>query len=174
MVSDKRGGFPPKSITFRSGRHPHEIGLLVMSLVIGLIGLAVEPASSPALSSSLSGPLLSYFFLVLILSAIASFVGALMNSITGLLWERAGMYPLSAMYVAYSMAVLMYGGLRGITSAMFGLAIAVASVVRIVQIHRDLKKVRLWMQEQAITGVEVHEPGRRVKGPQSPGDGRSS
>jgi hypothetical protein len=146
---------PPKAtITVRSGRHPHEIALLVMSFVSGMVGLAVQPATSPALASTLSGPLLNYFYLGLIVSSGASFVGALMNSVTGLLMERAGLILIVFLYVAYGVSVVSNSGIRGTTGALFGFAIAVASVVRIVQIQRDVKKVREWLREQPLLPPE--------------------
>lgn len=133
----------PVSFILRSGRHPHEIALLVLSVVIGFTGLIFESDRlSPGISNAFPGLLQSYFYFGLVLGGAVALFGALRINITGLLLERAGLIFLSAVYLAYGISVLSNSGTRGLIPALFGIAMSVASIVRVVQIQRDVKQAR--------------------------------
>ncbi|MCW0214383.1 MAG: hypothetical protein OJJ54_13570 [Pseudonocardia sp.] len=102
----------------------------------------VSGTTSPGISNAFPGDTENYFFVSMAVFGGLSLYGALQRSVVGLLVERAGLIVLSAIYLGYSVAVVSNSGFRGITPAVFGLAIAVANVARLVQISRDLKRVK--------------------------------
>ncbi len=148
------------ALAVRSGRHPHEIALLVMSVVIGVLGLVFPGGVSPAPQGTLPGRILYAFFIGLIIAGATSLFGALRDSLSGLLWERFGLSMLTCLYLAYAVAVLTYTGSRGLTTALFVGSMAVASLVRVVQIVRDIKTVKEMILNPPVVASEMPEEGR--------------
>lgn len=136
-----------RAVLVRSGRHPHEIALLVMSVVLGIVGILVSGSTSPGISSAFPGHTENFFYVGLSVSGAVALYGALLRNITGLLVERAGLIGLSCIFLGYTIAVFTNAGVRGTTSALFGLAFTVANIVRLVQISRDMKLLHATLAE---------------------------
>jgi hypothetical protein len=131
----------------RTGRHPHEILVLVAAVVIGVQGVIFPRDINPAVHDLLGAWGGSAYFAALVLFAFVTLYGIRQGKIDGLLVERAGLAVLAVFFFAFAAAVLNYRGISAIGSASFPLALAVANIWRIRQIRNDLKTLRTALSE---------------------------
>lgn len=131
----------------RSGRNPHSVSLALGLTAISLYGLFFEPASV-SIDAGLDGAQRLAFSILTVLGALITIAGIFWPTLlVGLLVERIGQLLLStgaAVYVVVLCSVSTFERSGLITT--IGCAIAVGSMWRVVQITRDLKPVRTWME----------------------------
>jgi hypothetical protein len=129
-------------IVIRSGRHPHEVFLLVAFLLWALFGLiAFEATASPSLRL-LPTPWGHVFYGALGVGAVVAIVGVfLRRGIVGPLVERSGMLILSGMNVAYAVFVFGYSGSRAAGFSIFMVCLAAANIWRAAQIPGEVKQI---------------------------------
>ncbi len=126
----------------RTGRHPHEILVLVAAVAIGVQGCLFPRDVNPAVHALL-GPWGGFvFFATLSVFALVTLYGIRQGKIDGLLVERAGLAVLAVFFMAFTAAVLDYRGLSALGSASFPFCLALANIWRIRQIRTDLKTLR--------------------------------
>ena len=128
--------------TTRPGIHPHEIVMAGMSAGSGIVELAFQSNASSAITNAFPGWFYVMFFGGLILGGLATLYGISRDKLEGVLIERAGLALLSAMYLAYAIAVVGLFGERGVMASVMPLAVAIANAVRVWQIGRSIKLYR--------------------------------
>jgi len=128
----------PERLLILSGRHrPHEILLLVVSLVTGVAYTVGAPPPS-SVAALMPGWALHVWSLGLLLSGAIGLAGALTQRSWSLQVEQAGMLLGAGALVWYSAAVAPFGW-RAMFAGAICLAWAAANLVRAGQIRRDLK-----------------------------------
>lgn len=130
----------------RNGRDPFELLFLVAALLVGIAGLLFD-ASSPNLRSALPGSLLMWWQAGLISGALISLYGISYPPPVSLLIERTGLLLLAGLCGAYAVAIIVNAA-EGLATGLFvGFAFSGASLLRSIQITRDLKRVKVWVKE---------------------------
>lgn len=141
----------------RSGRHPFQVALLVVSLVSGAVGFILrQPGPSGGVERAL-GPLSPWFYLCLLVSASLCLTGAFWRSRdiralqVGLHIERAGMPILAGSCGCYAALSFINTGVRALVAVLLIGGIALAALIRTRQITADLAYVRGLLDEQGNT-----------------------
>lgn len=131
----------PDRVLVVSGRHrPHEILLLVVSVVTG-VAYTVGAPPPTSVSALLPGWTLHVWALGLALSGVVGLSGVVTRRPWSLQTEQAGMLLGAAALVWYCAAVAPYGW-RALFAGAVSLAWAAANLARAAQIRRDLKEDR--------------------------------
>jgi hypothetical protein len=85
----------------------------------------------------------AYTFLVAaIIGSVLTITGVVRGDSVGVLWERAGLMMLSGICAAYAGWAVAVSGARALAFALLLLAVAAASLWRVIQIHRALSAAR--------------------------------
>lgn len=129
-----------------SGRQPHEILILLASLLVGALGTVKPQGISHAVAATLQPPWCAMFYGTMFLFALVTLVAIFFpRRIDGLLAERVGMWALAAYFVAYAAAVLANTGPGGLVSTILPSAFAIGNVVRAIQIKKDLARLKSYI-----------------------------
>ncbi|MDB5733285.1 MAG: hypothetical protein JWQ03_3180 [Variovorax sp.] len=131
----------------RTGRHPHELLILIASTVLGLVGTVLPGEISSAIATVMDGWTVHAFWAGLAVFAGASLYGILKRGVEGLLIERVGLFGLAMFYLAYSVAVIDYAGWGGLVSVALPLCFAIGNLGRIWQIRTDLRLVKSYLKD---------------------------
>jgi hypothetical protein len=132
--------------TLTPGRQPFEIALLAVAALSGATGLLIPGAGSRTINELFPGTAL-IFHGVLLLAALVSGAGLVLNPPTAPLVERVGMLILAGSFLAYGVGVFVSStasSTGGIVISGFGLA----ALARAVQITRDLRRLQQVLREQ--------------------------
>lgn len=126
-----------------SGRHrPHEVMLLAVSLLLGIAYLAgAKPPSS--VEALMPGWMrLAWYALLAAGGAVGLAATTLHHPYQSLGLERAAMWGQTSSWSIYAIALASYGRAAGLGAACLCAGLAAASAWRIVQISRDMRKLR--------------------------------
>ena len=125
----------------RRGKHPHEVGLLFATFVIGGFGTFAFNSSANSASRALPYPMGQIMYGALALGSAVAIAGIFWPGITGALVERAGLVAVSLMCAGQGAATLVGFGLRGLAYGGILAAFAVASLWRVLQIRREVQEI---------------------------------
>lgn len=126
-----------------TGRSWHEVYLLLISAAYALGGL-VTGRTNQALDESFPGWSLLGWYGGLFAMSVLAVAGIVMGTIAGLVLERAAMWVLTGLCVAYVLGALAGAPLARVTTALgvgYIVAFALANVARARQIDRTLAAV---------------------------------
>lgn len=141
----------------RSGRHPHEVLLLVGCLLWGLFGLFAFDATASTSLRNLPAPWGQVFYGLLGAGAVVALAGAfLRRGIVGPLVERSGLLILAGMNIAYAVFVFGVSGSRAVGFSIFMICLATANIWRAAQIGGEVKKIAA---AAALGGAAEHLGG---------------
>jgi hypothetical protein len=129
-------------VVIRSGRHPHEVALLVACVLLGLAGLVAYGKVATTTIRGLPEPLGYLLYAGLLAGGVVALAGSFMPGLAGPLIERIGLASLGLLCVAYAVAVLAFFPTRGLSFAVFMLAFTAANVFRMRQISRELTELQ--------------------------------
>lgn len=126
----------------RSGRHPHEVFLLVVCFPYGIGGL-ISGSESRALETTFPQWAKYLWFVGLIMGSIVGVYGIYRNDITGLLIERMALRELTLLSALY-IGVAIFSAPSTVSTAL-GISIllgfVISNIVRSIQIRNDLKNL---------------------------------
>lgn len=144
-------------IVLHSGRHPHEVFVLVGCLLWALFGLiAFDATASPSLRE-LPGPWGRVFYGLLGAGAVVAIVGVfLRRGIFGPLVERSGLLVLAGMNIAYAAFVYGLSGNRAAGFSIYMLCLAVANLWRAAQVRSEVRQIAA---AAALGGASDHLGG---------------
>jgi hypothetical protein len=124
-------------------RRPHEVALLVVSVVLGLtyfIGWAPPPTTVDILVPNWFRPL---WYGLLLGSGVVGLAAIWLPDIrTGLLLERVAMFTSTPALVIYIVPIFVVAGRAGLGAGAFLTFWAAANLWRGAQINRDLDRIR--------------------------------
>lgn len=128
-------------------RHPYQVFVSVLLVLGGLPILGGGPR--PGSINEVLPPLLVYVWAVVIVAGGALLVAAALvtSPVTALYLERIAHSPIALMCAVYAGSLMSLVGLRAAFSAGIVAGIAVAAVVRAVQVSRTLRKLRKVISE---------------------------
>lgn len=131
-----------KIIVISGKGRPHEVMLLVVSVLLGIAFLlGIKPPNS--IESLMPTWMRTAWFLFLLIGGSIGLVGIWWrNKYTGLVLERFSMILLSAAAGMYAVAVISYGKTAAIAVGAILIAWSIACGVRATQITSDLKSMR--------------------------------
>lgn len=135
---------PTSQIVIIGGRRrPHELMLLLFSLVAGAAMLLGAPRPN-SMTEEMNTTLVTLWAVGLFLGGLIGIWGCYTrnNLARGLLLERAGELISAGAAFGYAMQVVSINGGRAGFAAGFCIAWAVANVVRSLQISNDLRSLR--------------------------------
>jgi hypothetical protein len=139
---------PRRLLTVRTGRQPHEIGVLIVSVLVGVMGVATPNHVSPAVADALNGWIIHFYYGGLGFFAVMALWGITKKGIEGLLIERVGLTIVALYYIIFSICVFSYAGFpAGALAASLPIAYALASIVRGFQIRRDLVLIKAYLAD---------------------------
>lgn len=139
----------------RTGRHPHEIAVIVASLAVGIVGTYQPEVISRPITLIFPWPWsMAYWCLMVLFGAVALFGVLRTKRIDGLLVERAGLTGLAFLYVSYVLAVFEFAGTGGLFGALLPGAFAIGSIARCWQIGTDLILIKSYL---------IDHPGDEVR-----------
>lgn len=141
----------------RSGRHPHEVGLLIIMFLLGSIGLLFFSKLANAPVKSLPYPFGHVLFAGLILGSGVTLGGVFWRNIAGALAERIGLFSLTLHAAAYTYAIIAVSGLRGVNLVGFMVYIIGANIWRMRQIGREIKQMEALREQNAREHAAVRD-----------------
>lgn len=145
-------------LVIRSGRHPHEVMLLVLILTAGSSGLASSGKTGNTVLASMGHYQLLVFYGTLLAGAAMAIVGVLLRGLKGPVVEAFGLGVFTLPLLGYGAAVFAATGWRGLlTAGAFAVVMSVANVWRMLQIRREF-----WA---AKAGAAATDTMRQVEGP---------
>lgn len=133
----------PRPIIIISGKHRHhELLLLAFSVLAGVAFLLGAPRS--AVTQQLDETLVNVWAVGLTVSGVVGLLGCFWrnNLERSLLLERSGLLIGAGAVLGFAMQVYSVAGGRGLFTAGFYLAWALANVARSLQIGKDLRDMR--------------------------------
>lgn len=143
-------------VTLRSGREPFEVALLTAITLYGIAATIAFDKFGVTTLKSFPEPWGRVFIAAFGAGALVALVGVLLNSLTGVLVERIGLWLVSGLGIAFALWSLGTVGARALAFVLLVLGVALASVVRLRQIHRQQKitstAARLVMDEEEGEG----------------------
>lgn len=128
-------------IVIKSGRHPHEVLILLGCLVYGLAGIVAFDAVAISSLRALPEAWGRSFYILLAVGAAVPLIGAFRRGLEGPLTERAGLLILTALNLAFAVSIAAAVWPRGLGFVTFNVAIAGANIWRWFQIGRELKEI---------------------------------
>jgi hypothetical protein len=128
-------------LSFRSGKHPHEVALLSAATLFGVCGLFFFPFVATTTARALPVPFGHLLYAGLFIGSAISLVGVFWRGLTGALIERSGLFSVSVWGFSYGIAILINSGARGIGFGLFMASFAIANIVRVWQINHEIDQV---------------------------------
>lgn len=128
-------------IVVKTGRQPHEVALLIGCLLFGLAGTIAFDAVAVTSLRALPEAFGQVFFVLLAVGAAVPLVGIFKPGLEGPLIERIGLWVLTIQNVFFAAAVAVTSWPRGFGFIVMMTMLAVANVVRALQIPRQLRRI---------------------------------
>ena len=140
------------SVYLRSGRHPHELLILVAVAAIGVLGVIVPASSNPAIYEVFGQVGGRLYFAGMAGWALVTVGGIWHGKIEGLLVERVGLVVTALFFLGYGTAIVASNGMPGIFSTVLPICLTVANAIRIWQIKTDLARLRAALRALPVPG----------------------
>lgn len=134
----------PYRVEVRTGKRcVFEIALLIVSLLIGIAGIAAGAPAGAALSALMPGSLIWAFYVASLLAGMVGLAALwIPSSFKPLLCEIAAMLVLGGVWTSYGIAIVAVAGLAGGPSAAVLATFGIASLSRVVQIRNEARQAR--------------------------------
>lgn len=145
----------PMNLHLAPGAAPHKVALLSLAFFGGLAGLILASARSSAVANAFTTVPAFLFYAGFTLSSGIALLGVWKRGLDGMFIERIGLIGITFICAAYTVAVILASGPRGLFASLFFVAFAVANVARINIINRDVLRVRRALGN--LTGPEDGE-----------------
>lgn len=139
-------------LTVRSGRHPHEVLILIAAGLIGVIGMTIPDKISNSIIEVFGMVGGRTFYGGMFVFAAVALYGVWKRKVEGLMIERASLIALTTFFFAYGSSVLMVNGVVGLVSAILPLSFAIANCCRIAQIKTDLYYIKEYLTDHPDDG----------------------
>lgn len=130
------------TISIRSGKHPHEVALLLAAFLMGVLGTFFFKTVASTTVRTLPYPSGHILYGALAVGSLASLAGIFWPGIVGALVERAGLIGLVGVSAGYAGLIFAVNGPRGMAFTTFLVAFAAANVFRVFQISQEIKQVQ--------------------------------
>lgn len=141
-----------------TGRNWYEMYLMVLTLLFAISAWATG-SSQETLTATFPIWSQNLWYGGLVISAIVVLIGITMNTLTGLLIERAALLFLTGICVGYG---LVFFAVASRTSALHAvyvvvlvLAYAVVNVARALQINGELTRIRYGLNQLVVTALPI-------------------
>lgn len=135
-------------LRIRTSRHPHEILVTVVAVLVGILGAFIPDRISPAVNATFGQPEARFFYAFMAAFGVMVLWSMRHRRVDSMLLERAGLIGLGFFFAGYGVAVLAERGLgSGLISTIIPFSFAVANVARIVQIKVDLALLRDYLKD---------------------------
>lgn len=145
---------PGRLLRVRTGRHPHEILLVVAATLLGVVGAFIPELISDAVAAEFPWPWAMIYWIFMAVSGLITLWGIFNKKIEGLLVERAGLTMQATAIGIFIYCVAEYAGLGGLVSMVLPGAIIIGHLSRCWQIKRDLALLTAYLKDH---------PGEKVR-----------
>lgn len=125
----------------RRGKHPHEVALLFATAAIGGFGIFAFGRSATSAARELAQPYGQLLYAGMAFSSVVALVGIFWPGITGALVERSGLIGVALLCLGQGAAAVYVHGFRALAFSLILAAFAIASMVRFVQIRREIREI---------------------------------
>lgn len=143
---------PDRLLNVRTGRHPHEVAVLGVTVFIGGVGAILPTSVSEAVVHVMDGWSRFYYAGLAFFAAVA-ITGIFRHKIEGMLVERFAISVVALYYAIFAACVLSFRGLGGLMSVALPLAYCGANLARCWQIRTDLALLKSYLRDHP--GAEV-------------------
>lgn len=143
---------PDRLLNVRTGRHPHEVAVLAVTVFIGVVGAIAPTAVSAAVVHVMDGWSRFYYAGLGFFAAVA-IAGIFRHKIEGMLVERFAITVVALYYFVFAACVLSFRGIGGLMSVALPLAYCGANIARCWQIRTDLALLKGYLKD--FPGAEV-------------------
>jgi hypothetical protein len=143
-------------LEIRSGKHPHEVALLIAALLGGVCGLLFFSTLASTTIRALPVPFGHILYGGLAAGAGIALVGVFSNGARGARTECIGLWFMSGHCAAYAVGIYAAAGPGGTLITGFMVAFGVANLVRAVQIGNELEQMEA---ARIVLGVRDRENG---------------
>lgn len=140
-------------LRIRTGRHPHEVLVLIASVVVGIVGLIVPTEVSDAVTHSMTSGLARFYYLGLAFFSAVALWGIFRHKVDGLLIERVAITVVALYYMIFAACVIGDRGLSGLMGIVIPVSYCIANLARCWQIRIDLALLRSYLADHP--GEEV-------------------
>lgn len=135
-------------LRIRTSRHPHEIMVTAIAVIVGALGAFMPHRISPAVNATFGEPEARVFYGLMAAFGVMVLLSMLHRKVESLLLERAGLIGLGFFFAAYAVAIIADRGLAtGLFSAIIPACFTIANIARIIQIKRDLALLRAYLKD---------------------------
>lgn len=138
----------------RTGKHPHEVALLVAAFLMGTVGLLFFNTVATTTTRALPFPFGHILYGGLAIGSGVALVGVFWSKLTGALVERVGLYSLAGLSLGYAALIVANSGARGAGFGVFMAAFAIANLIRARQINREIGEL---VAVRRVLGVEEED-----------------
>lgn len=143
-------------IEIRSGKHPHEVALLVAALFGGACGLLFFSKLASTTVRALPVPFGHILYGGLAIGSGIALVGVFTNGRRGARTECIGLWFMSGHCAAYAVGIFAAAGWGGSLIMGFMVALAAANLIRAVQIGNEIEQMEA---ARIVLGVRDRENG---------------
>jgi hypothetical protein len=143
-------------LEIRSGKHPHEVALLFAAFLGGACGLLLFSTLASTTVRALPVPFGHVLYAGLAVGSGVALVGVFLRGMRGARTESIGLWFMSGHCVAYAVGIFVASGARGSLVAGFMVALAVANLIRAVQIGSEIEQMEA---ARIVLGVGDRENG---------------
>ena len=138
---------PDRLLHVRTGRHPHEILVLLATVLVGVVGTVLPSEVSQAVAETLDGWLGRAYYVGLAAFSSIALWGIFRRRIEGLLVERVAITVVALYYAVFAACVFWYYGLGGAMGAVIPTAYCIANLARCWQIKTDLALLKSYLRD---------------------------
>lgn len=121
---------PPRGLTSSTAVSPHKMFLLVVTLLVGVIGVFYPTAIAASINDLFPWPFGMLWFAGVAVTAAVALYGVALRSLVGLLWERVALLALTLLLVAFMVSLIGLAGGRAIGTSLFYGGYAAANIYR--------------------------------------------
>lgn len=143
-------------LEIRSGKHPHEVALLTAACLGGVFGLLFFSTLASPTIRALPVPFGHVLYAGLAIGSGTALAGVFLNGRRGARTECIGLWFMSGHCAAYAVGIFAAAGLKGSLIIGFMVALAVANLVRAVQIGNEIEQMEA---ARIVLGVGDRENG---------------
>lgn len=145
---------PSRLLRIRTGKHPHEIVVIIATILLGTVGALWPEQINAAIANEFNWPWSTAYWVALAGAGVITMWGILDHRIDGLLVERAGLTLQATLFGLYIYAVAQYAGFSGFVGMVLPAAFAAGSLARCWQIRTDLALLKAYLTDH---------PGEQVR-----------
>lgn len=153
-TANERADDVHRILQIRTGKHPHEVLVLIFTTILGTVGSVMPSEISDSVAGEFPWPWCMIYWIAMTATGLLTLSGIFNRKIEGLLIERAGLTLQATLFGAYIYAVSQHAGMSGLVSMVLPASLIAGNIYRCWQIKTDLALLTSYLKDH---------PGERVR-----------